>query len=363
MRKFTLLMLMTSFAPVHAAEATPEATHLFISGQEGYKRYRIPSLLTTPKGTVLAICEGRKDGRGLTGNIDLVLKRSTDSGKTWGPLEVIVDDGDFTLGNPCPVIDPKTGTLWLLFTRSVGVDLEEEIVAGTKAPTRVFVTFSTDDGKAWAKPRDITASVRRDDWTWYGTGPGVGIALKSGRLFIPSYHAEKGSKRYFSHSLFSDDGGKTWAIGASLDADTSEPQAAERADGTLVLSARTMPPAGKKAGDPFHRTVALSEDGGTTWQPATIAPMLHDPSCQASLYRWPGEEKLWLYSHPMGPGRRDLTLQISKDEGRTWAKSRLLRSGDAQYSCLTKLPDSQVGCLYESWTNGNYQMDFTRFPK
>lgn len=357
----TSLALLIGFT-LHAVEP-PEATHLFVSGQEGYRRYRIPSLLTTPKGTVLAICEGRKDGGGLTGNIDLVLKRSTDSGKTWGPLEVIADMENDTLGNPCPVVDASTGTIWLHFTRSVGAETEQQIVDGSGKPTRVFVTSSTDDGKTWAKPREISDAVRRPDWTWYGTGPGVGVQLKSGRLFIPSYHAEKGTKRYRSHGVFSDDGGKTWAIGESLDADTSEPQAAQRADGTLVLSTRTIPPAGKKQGESFFRTIAESADGGATWKNVTQDRTLHDPSCQASLYRWPGAEKLWLYSHPTGPGRRELTLKLSKDEGRTWESPRLIRAGDAQYSCLTRLPNGNLGCLFESWTNGNYQVYFTRFPR
>lgn len=363
-----VVLVACLFSPVAiGTEPTPPSQHLFDSGKEGYKRYRIPSLIVTPRGTTLAICEGRKDGRGLTGNIDLVLKRSIDSGKTWGPIEVIADDGDNTLGNPCPVIDSRTGTIWLPFTRSLGSDVEDQIVAGTsRETTRVFITSSTDDGRTWAKPREITATASRPDWTWYGTGPGVGIQLKSGRLFIPSYHAEKATKKYHSHSLYSDDGGKTWKLGATVDANTSEPQAAERRDGALVLSARTSLGPGK--GLPLEkpqRTIVLSQDGGETWKPAAFDASLHDPSCQASLYPWPNPSEngtTWLYSHPAGPGRRNLTLRTSQDEGRTWSTGPLLREGDAQYSSLARLPDGEVGCLFESWVNNNYHMFFTRFP-
>jgi sialidase-1 len=113
--------------------AAPTSLRLFHSGQEGYPRYRIPSLLMTAKGSVLAICEGRKDGRGLTGNIDIVIKRSVDNGRTWNPLAVVADDGEHTLGNPCAVVDRRDGRIWLLLTRSHGKDVEDDIVAGTQS--------------------------------------------------------------------------------------------------------------------------------------------------------------------------------------------------------------------------------------
>ena len=163
-----------------------------------------------------------------------------------------------------------------------------------------------------------------------------------------------------------DDAGKTWKIGETVSADTSESQAAERSDGTLVLSARTIPPPGKTLPlEKPERTIAISKDGGETWQPATFDATLHDPGCQASLYQWPepvGKTRPWLYSHPSGPDRRNLLLRISRDEGRTWDKGMLLREGNAQYSCLARLPDGAVGCLYESWVDGNYHLYFTRLP-
>src|SRR5262249_53934874 len=158
------------------------------------------------KGTVLAFCEGRKDGKGLTGHIDIVLKRSTDSGKSWQPLEVVADGGGHTLGNPCPILDTTDGTLWLALTPSHGQDTEEEMVAGTsRETTRVLVTSSRDDGKTWTPLRDITAAAKKASWTWYGTGPGIGIQLKNGRLVIPCYHAEAETKTYRSHTVYSDD--------------------------------------------------------------------------------------------------------------------------------------------------------------
>src|ERR1051325_7138337 len=167
------------------AQDVPPSTLLFDSGKDGYKRYRIPALITTKNGTVLAFCEGRKAGGGLTGDIDLVLKRSRDGGKTWGPLEGVRFGNGHTLGNPCPVVDQKDGTIWLPPTRSDGDATEDAIVNGKARPTRVLVTFSTDDGKSWAPFLDISDTCRQSNWTWYGTGPGVGIQLKNGRLAIP----------------------------------------------------------------------------------------------------------------------------------------------------------------------------------
>lgn len=338
---------------------TPASQVLFDSGKEGYKRYRIPALVTTAKGSVLAFAEGRKDGGGLTGDIDIVLKRSLDSGQTWPALTVVADDGPHTLGNPCPVLDRKDGTLWLALTRSHGEDTEDGIVAGkSRETTRVVLTWSRDDGQTWAPLRDITAAVKAPDWTWYGTGPGVGVQLKSGRLLIPCYHAEAATKTYRSHMIYSDDHGLTWRRSEAIGTDCTECQVAERADGGLVLSARTI------KGKP-ERTTAVSKDGGLTWSKPERDPKLYDPSCQASLIRLTtGDQNQprWLYCHPAGPdGRRNLTVRLSADEGRVWSDGKRLRAGDSQYSCLSPLPDGRIGCLYDCWVDGNYRLFFVRF--
>lgn len=355
---FLLLALVTGLEQAIAAE--PASTLLFDSGKEGYRRYRIPALLSTPPGTLLAFCEGRKDGGGLTGDIDIVLKRSTNSGKTWEALQVVADDDTHTLGNPCPVVDRKTGTIWLLLTRSHGQDTEDTITAGkSRETTRVLVTFSRDDGKTWAALRDITAAVKKPSWTWYGTGPGIGVQLQSDRLVIPCYHAEAETKTYRSHMIYSDDQGKTWKQGEAVGEDCSECQVAERKDGRLVVSARTL------KGEP-RRTTAVSPDGGVRWSKTQREPNLYDPSCQAALYRLTAagdkNKARWLYAHPAGPdGRRNLTVRLSNDEGLTWPIARLLRSGDSQYSCLALMPDGGIGCLYESWVDKNYRLFFMRF--
>jgi len=333
---------------------------VFVSGTEGYHTFRIPAVIVTPKGTVLAFCEGRKAGRGDSGNIDLVLRRSTDGGKTWGKMIVVWNDGGNTCGNPCPVIDRKSGTIWLPMTWNLGTDGEGRIMQSKSKDTRrVWVTHSTDDGLGWAKPTDITETTKKPEWRWYATGPGVGIQLTSGRMLIPcdtSIHNEPGKHPFRSHVIYSDDGGKTWTLGGVLGEKTNESQAVERADGSVLLNMRSYH--GKHC-----RAVATSTDGGLTWSLVTLDKALPGPVCQACVPRYTKRDAFArnriLYSGPGGKGRDHMTVRMSYDEGKTWPVAKVLYAGSAAYSCLTVLPDRTVGCLYEKDNYG--KITFARF--
>ena len=319
---------------------------VFVSGTEGYHTFRIPALLTTPTGAVLAFCEGRKNGRGDSGAIAIVLKRSDDGGKTWGPLQVVAEDGANTVGNPCPVVDRDTGRIWLPLTRNLGEDSEREILAQTAKSTRqVWLAHSDDEGRSWSAPQDITATTKAKDWTWYATGPGVGIQLKSGRLLIPCDHAAAGSKMFRSHAIYSDDHGRTWRHGAPVGDLTNECQAVELRDGSVLMNMRS-----------YHgrhrRAVAVSHDGGETWGSVRLDDALIEPVCQASLIR---HRRRLLFSNPASEKREKMTVRLSKDEGRTWPALRLLHAGPAAYSCLTILPNGRVGCLYECGDRSPYE--------
>ena len=364
----TVLLPVWSSPGVAADPPTPRQSveRLFVSGETGYSRYRIPALYVTPQRTVLAFCEGRVKPSGLTGDIDLVLRRSTDGGQTWSRLQVVADDGPNTLGNPCPVVDQSTGTIWLLLSRSLGVDTETQITEGTsKERTQVWITHSTDEGQTWAKPANISAQATRPQWTWYGTGPGIGLQLPSGRLFIPSYHALEKTGIYQVHSLYSDDHGQTWKIGGTVADETTEAQAALQADGTLVINTRNISP---RDASIRHRVIARSRDEGITWTNVDRDPALTESSCQGSLFVYSGlgdgARSRWLFTNPPGPGRRQLTLRLSYDEGRTWTKSRVIEPGAAEYSSLARLPNSEIGLLYERNTQQKYapEIVFTRLP-
>jgi sialidase-1 len=335
-------------------------------------------VIVAPNADVLAFCEGRKDGGGFTGNIDIVMKRSTDGGKSWGPLRTIADDGPNTLGYPVPVVERQTRTIWLLMTRSRGDETETQIVAGTsKERTRVFVMSSRDNGVTWSRPVDISAATRRPEWTWYGLGSGIGIQLRSGRLVIPAYHNIEKTREFSSHVLYSDDRGATWQLGGDVGGQTGECQVAERRDGSLYLNARnqrgqnwSIVPLGagpKPEGQEYNqRLVASSSDAGKTWGKVGPDGGLHEPICQGMVYVWPelqpAQKPLWLFSNPAGPGRRNLTLRLSRDEGRSWPVARKLQEGTSEYSCLTRLPDGAIGCIYDRWEDKNYRVYWARVP-
>ena len=238
-----IVLLLVFFAGCKTSEQSlaPKNIHkvLYASSSEGYNTFRIPAIVTSKNGTLLAFAEGRKNSSSDTGDIDLVLKRSTDNGKSWSALSVIWDDGDNVCGNPAPVVDYTTGIIYLLSTWNLGGDHESQIInQSSKDSRRIFILQSTDNGQTWSSPLEITKSVKLANWTWYATGPCHGIQLtkgkNSGRLLIPCDHIEAVSKKYFSHVIFSDDHGKTWQTGGTTPQDqVNECSVAELSNGNI----------------------------------------------------------------------------------------------------------------------------------
>ncbi len=346
---FLLLTLALNLA-ASASELALLQTDVFVSGKEGYHTFRIPSLLATRQGTLLAFCEGRKTSRSDHGDVDLVFKRSTDGGATWSPLAIVHEEGGtakITIGNPCPVVDHATGTIWLPFCRD-NVD--------------VFVTHSIDDGHTWAQPTQITTAVKKPGWTWYATGPGVGIQLKAGahagRLIIPCDHGETidGKAVKLSHVFYSDDHGKTWTLGGTVAPHTNECQAAELRDGSLLLNMRNhWAKEGGRADRANQRAIATSTDGGSTWSEPRFDTTLVEPVCQGSLIGHPRLPGKLLFSNPASTSREKMTVRLSNDDGKTWPAARLLHSGPSAYSCLALLPDGNVACMYERGQRNSYE--------
>lgn len=353
-----LCAALLSCFPAWTAELSQ--TEVFRSREGGYHTYRIPALIITPKGTLLAFCEGRKNSASDTGDIDVLLRRSFDGGKTWSPVQKIADIGEDTIGNPTPVVERKGGIIFLLLTSNPGPVTERQITETAPRVSRsVWITQSADDGATWTAPVDITAQAKRPDWTWYATGPGNGIQLRSGRLVIPCDHNRRENNERHSHVIYSDDRGKTWQIGGIAGDKTNESAVVELKDGNLLLNMRSYH--GKN-----RRAEQRSRDGGLTWLGLELNDTLIEPVCQASLIAAvPAGKKSdgrLLFSNPAATTRARMTVQFSADDGRTWRASRLIHEGPSAYSSLAMLTNRKVTLLYERGDKNPYeQITFAKF--
>ena len=312
-------------------------------------------MIVTKEGTLLAFCEGRRNNSRDHGDIDLMLKRSTDNGENWSEQMVVHSEGgraEITIGNPCPVVDQDTGIIWLPLCRD---------------NRDVLITKSVDDGVTWSEPVDITHDVKLPDWGWYATGPGVGIQLRhgqyKGRLVIPCDHRGdfEGEPTSYSHIFYSDDHGETWKLGGTVSPYNNECQVVELTDGTLMINMRSnLGSRGNKPEKGNMRTIAWSKDGGETWSDIQFDEKLIEPVCQASLIRYNGE---LLFSNPASKKPRvNMTVRLSYDDGKTWPVDQSLYAGPTAYSCLTVLPDMTIGCLYERGDRSPYEkITFARF--
>ena len=323
---------------------TPSHTDVFRGGEDEYHTYRIPSVITTLKGTLLAFCEGRKESSRDQSPTDMVLKRSADGGATWTPMQVVVKAVPDAAMDPCPVVDRTTGAISLVYDRwPYGFNGQRIAGLGMDAVT-CWVTCSADDGATWSEPVNITATTKRPHWTGVAHGPGVGIQTRSGRFVIPCNQYVDDRTCFV---ITSDDHGKTWAMGGEVGHNVSETQVVELADGQLMLNIRNHNP-GKR-----RRGVATSSDGGKTWTAMREDPALIEPVCQGSVLRYTlaaehGKNRLLFCNPASGKSRVNGTVRLSYDEGQTWPVAKTLVPGSFAYSCLTVLKDMSIGCLYET---------------
>lgn len=353
----------------------PEFADVFVSGQDGYKSIRIPSVVVSQQGTVLAFAEGRAVASDQAEN-DIILKRSRDGGKSWGKLQLLHDDGKNSLNNPTAVVEQQSGRVFLMYQRIPGhlKERSTNVEVGFEGTNvyRNLLIWSDNDGVTWSPPLDVTRTTKRATRaTTIASGPGIGIQLTrgphAGRLIIPfnegPYHL------WNNFAVFSDDRGATWSCGDNVPeaflpdasggqrSQINEVQMVELSDGAVRLNSRQF--AGNKV-----RKTAVSRDGGVTWSAVEDVPALRDPSCNASILRFAfgdGTSRgTILYSGPDSTKRDTGTLYLSADDGATWPVKRVLWPGSFAYSVLTKLPDDSVGCLFEADNYG--RIIFARFP-
>ena len=369
MSKFVTISILA--AALNAAAA--ETTTVFRAGDSGYASIRIPALLTAQDGTLLAFAEGREVARDQAAN-DIVLRRSTDGGRTWLPLQKLADFGKDALNNPCPVLDVRTGRLTLFFQRypsSVHEYGKMEADCVSSNTVRSLLMTSDDHGATWSAPRDLTCEVKRPSGvTTLASGPGFGIQLQrgphAGRLVIPFNEGPAG--RWRVYAAYSDDGGATWRYGdvpagslvtnvqGKVESQVNEVQLIERADGSLLLNTRSQTGA-------RQRRQAVSTDGGATWGPVRLVPELFDAPCMASILALDAG-RLLVFSGPTQGRRADGRLFLSHDGGDTWEPGATLQPGPFAYSCLTELKGGALGCLFETGEAGCYErIDFARFDR
>ena len=333
--------------PVPPEEEVPssEFNYIYNQGTDGFELYRIPAIVKSKSNTLLAFAEARKArSNGDSGDIDLVVKRSSDNGKTWSKQITIWNDGQNTCGNPVPIVDDR-GRIHLLMTWNFQTDKWGAITNGTGEDSRrPYYTYSDDDGITWAQPVEITSSVKKEKWDWYATCPCHGIQIQKGihkgRLVAPNYFTtrESGKVTSYSHIIYSDDYGKTWKPGEPTPVGgVGECSVAEIGEGTLMLNMR--------ADEGFYRKSCTSIDGGLTWSSPQISIDQIDCKCQGSILSIGGA--VFLSNAASATERINMTIKKSTDNGKNWKGQYTVYEGNSGYSDIVELSDSQIAIIYE----------------
>lgn len=367
MNKLVFLLLFFSFA--HAQE-----TVVFKSGTEGHKSYRIPAIVTLPAGELLAFAEGRVNNSADFGDINIVMKRSSDKGKTWSDLIMLVDQTSLQAGNPAPVIDiqdpayPK-GVVYLFY--NTGNNHENEIRKGNGV-REVWFIRSFDLARTWSEPVNITSMVHKplqpginatynfkEDWRSYANTPGHAMQFQKGkykgRMLIPANHSagppQKQFRDYRAHAYYSDDHGKTFQLSPSIDIEGSnESIATELANDRMLMSIRNQ------RGDIRNRILAYSSNGAESWDTTYFDQELIDPVCQGSLLTLGYKKGKAIIASSNAADQRErnnLTIKISNDEGKSWLKSIVVDKNETAkndwtaYSDLVLINKKTIGILYE----------------
>ncbi len=366
-RLHALLLLAFSVLPLKAAQPAPEMTDLFLADTGGYHVYHIPGILVTTKGSVLAWCEARKKG-GDWDQIDVLMRRSTDGGKTFSEPQRISDVTGPITKNPASLrlkgVDPKDVT----HNNPVFIAGHDSTVHGLFCVEyqRCFYIRSADDGVTWSAPVEISKVFEdfRKTYPWkvLATGPDHAIQLKTGRLVVPVWLSDgtggNAHRPSVAATICSDDEGKTWKAGDIAVPCTdewinpNETVIAELADGSVMLNSRSESKA-------HRRLITLSKDGATGWSTPRFDEALLEPICMAGLVRYSLDKPRLLFCNPDNlsradhkeqPGktrdRKNLTVKLSYDEGKTWPVSKVVEPGPSGYSDIGVTKDGTILCFY-----------------
>lgn len=368
------LALLAGFSVAHSSAAAPllEKVDVFEAGKDGYALYRIPGIVVTKKGTVLAYCEARRTGKSDWDTIDIMLKRSTDGGKTWDAMRKIADVPGPKMKNPVALAKNLANTNDVTYNNATAIADKDGTVhfLFCLEYCRCFYMQSKDEGVTWTPPIEITASFDKFrpeyDWKVIATGPAHGIQLKNGRLVVPIWmstgtggHAHRPSA---VSVVYSDDKGKTWQRGDMVVKDPelknpSETIIVQLADGRTMLNIRSE-------SKEHRRAISYSKDGATGWTKVVFDEALLEPICMASMVRYSeaktGGKNRILFTNPNNLTRKDgkekpemsrdrinVSVKLSYDEGQTWPVTKLLEDGFSGYSDMAVAKDGTILCFYE----------------
>lgn len=333
-------------------------------GDDGIYAYRIPGLVTTPAGTLLGVYDVRhRTSLDLQENIDIGLSRSTDGGRTWEPMRIIMDMGCWGglpeaqngIGDPSILVDDRTGEVFVVaaWTHGLGNDRAWTAVGDGYEPietAQLMLASSRDDGRTWSEPRNLTRQIKQPHWNFTLQGPGRGITMRDGTLVFPIQYIDS-TRVPNAGVMYSLDHGATWHTHGHARTNTTESQVAEAAPGVLMLNMRDN----RRTG----RAVCTTRDMGRTWVEHPSSGALREPVCMASLLHVPASENvlgrdLLLFSNPdTTKGRNHLTIKASLDGGDTWSAEHALLLDEEEnwgYSCLSMIDSETVGILYEAST-------------
>lgn len=345
------LMVVTTTGTAQAASPAPgtlTSQDLTVAGV-GSSYYRIPALTTSVKGTVLAAYDARPTLGDLPSNIGIVLRRSTDGGTTWQAQQVVRKDAaPQGYGDPSLLVDRTTGRIFLFYAAGVNQGFFGSATGNDESDPNVLqadYSYSDDDGVTWTHRR-ITKQIKNPAWGGMFASSGEGIQLRNGPYkgrLIQQYAIRNNGANY-AVSAYSDDHGATWKTGTPVGPGGDENKTVELNDGTIMLNNRSAP----------YRTIAYSKDGGVTYTPFVQDTELPDPANNASVMRYAPDaaasdpQSSWLlFSNTEATSRKNLTVKMSCDNGKTWPIKKVVDAGAAAYSTLTRLPGGRLGLLYE----------------
>jgi sialidase-1 len=351
-------LLLLAAAPLRLPAKTPlfQQVDLFHAGEGGVHTYRIPALLETRKGTLLAVADARHESaRDMPARISLVMRASSDRGRTWSAVRTLRAVPEGGVGDASLLLDRRSGRIWCFHSYGPpGIGFFTAKPGAVTGPDtfQFHAIFSDDDGATWSRPVDLTPQVKDPSWEAMFATSGTHAQISSGRYLVPMVVRDS-NKQVASHNAWSDDSGESWKIGPAIAPASDESKAVELAAGVVLQNMR----------DGKSRIVARSRDGGVTFDTPQHDSALVDPGCNAGIVRYFAKGRDFvIFTNAAATRRENLTVKLSADAARTWPQARVLHPGPAAYSTVIVLRDGTVAVLYECGEkNASEKLTFARF--